>query len=149
MEPAPSRSESEGISLDRTSIQDRKFQVIGKGSKLRICFIDERTEKLMKEYLETRDDDCPAMIVSFTNKERVTPTNIQLLIKIAAKNAGIEKHVTPHVLRHSFATNFIKNNGNIRYLSVMMGHASVNTTAIYSHVVDNDLEKQYKLFHTV
>ena len=140
---------SELISLDRTSIQHRKFQVVGKGSKLRICFIDERTEKLMNEYLNTRDDDCPALIVSYLHRERMTPTNIQLIVKLAAKNAGIEKHVTPHVLRHSFATNFIRNNGNIRYLSVMMGHASVNTTAIYSHVVDNDLEKQYKKYHTV
>lgn len=140
---------SELISLDRNSIQHRKFQVIGKGSKLRVCFIDERTERLMNEYLDTRNDNCPALIVSYLHRERMTPTNIQLIVKLAAKNAGIEKHVTPHVLRHSFATNFIRNNGNIRYLSVMMGHASVNTTAVYSHVVDNDLEKQYKQFHTI
>ena len=140
---------SELISLDRHSIQDRKFQVIGKGSKLRICFIDERTEQLMNEYLASRTDNCQALIVSYLYRERMTPTNIQLIVKNAAKNAGIEKHVTPHVLRHSFATNFIKNNGNIRYLSVMMGHASVNTTAIYTHIIDNDLEKQYRTFHTV
>ena len=140
---------SELISLDRHSIQDRKFQVIGKGSKLRICFIDERTEQLMNEYLASRTDNCQALIVSYLYQERMTPTNIQLIVKNAAKNAGIEKHVTPHVLRHSFATNFIKNNGNIRYLSVMMGHASVNTTAIYTHIIDNDLEKQYRTFHTV
>ena len=140
---------SELIALDRNSIQDRKFQVVGKGNKLRICFIDERTERLMKEYLESRTDTSPALIVSYLNQDRMTPTNVQLIIKLAAKRAGIDKKVTPHVLRHSFATNFIRNNGNIRYLSVMMGHASVNTTAIYSHVVDNDLEKQYNLFHTV
>lgn len=140
---------SELISLDRNSIQDRKFQVIGKGSKLRVCFIDSRTEELMEEYLASRNDDCEALITSYLYKERMTPTNIQLIVKLAAKNAGINKHVTPHVLRHSFATNFIKNNGNIRYLSVMMGHASVNTTAIYTHIIDNDLEKQYKQFHTI
>lgn len=140
---------SELLSLNRNSIHDRKFQVVGKGNKLRICFIDERTEILMKEYLDSRNDDCEALIISYLHKERMTPTNIQLIVKLAAKNAGIEKHVTPHVLRHSFATNFIRNNGNIRYLSVMMGHASVNTTAVYAHVVDNDLEKQYRLFHSV
>ena len=140
---------SELISLDRNSIQHRKFQVVGKGSKLRICFIDERTERLMNEYLSTRNDNCPALITSYLYQERMTPTNIQLIVKLAAKNAGIDKHVTPHVLRHSFATNFIRNNGNIRYLSVMMGHASVNTTAVYSHVVDNDLERQYNQFHTI
>ena len=140
---------SELISLDRTSIQDRRFQVVGKGNKLRICFIDERTERLMGEYLATRDDDCQALLISRLSKERMTPTNIQLMIKIAAKKAGIAKHVTPHVLRHSFATNFIKNNGNIRYLSVMLGHASVNTTAIYTHVVDNDLQSQYMRYHSI
>ncbi|MBR3139042.1 tyrosine-type recombinase/integrase [Candidatus Saccharibacteria bacterium] len=140
---------SELISLDKDSIQNRTFQVVGKGNKLRICFIDKRTEDLMKEYLASRDDNSPALIISYLHKDRMTPTNIQLIIKNAARNAGISKKVTPHVLRHSFATNFIRNNGNIRYLSVMMGHASVNTTAIYSHVVDNDLYDQYQRYHSV
>lgn len=83
------------------------------------------------------------------NKKRMTPTNVQMLVKNAAKAAGIHKHVTPHVLRHSFATNFIGNDGNIRYLSTMLGHASVATTMIYTHVVDNDLERQYKKYHTI
>lgn len=140
---------SELISLDRDSIKDRRFQVVGKGNKVRLCFIDERTERLMNEYLKTRTDNSPALIVSYLYKERMTPTNVQLIVKNAALKAGLSKKVTPHILRHSFATNFIKNNGNIRYLSTMLGHASVNTTAIYSHVVDNDLESQYRRFHTV
>jgi site-specific recombinase XerD len=140
---------SEFLSLDRSSIQDRKFQVVGKGSKLRLCFTDDRTISLMGEYLSTRDDDCEALVVSRIRKERMTATNVQMLIKNAAKAAGINKHVTPHVLRHSFATNFVHNNGNIRYLSTMLGHKSVATTMIYTHVVDNDLEKQYREYHTV
>lgn len=140
---------SELISLNRNSIVNKKFQVVGKGKKLRICFIDKRTQELMDLYLKDRDDDCEALIISYLHKERMTPTNVQLIVKNAAKNAKIDKHVTPHVLRHSFATNFIRNNGNIRYLSVMLGHASVETTAVYSHVVDNDLERQYKQFHSI
>ena len=140
---------SEFLSLDRDSIQDKKFQVIGKGQKPRLCFTDDRTINLMGEYLAERKDDNNALVVSKIRKDRMTPTNVQLLIKNAAKAAGITKHVTPHVLRHSFATNFIHNDGNIRYLSTMLGHASVATTMIYTHVIDNDLERQYRKYHTI
>ena len=140
---------SEFLSLNRDSIQEKKFQVVGKGQKPRLCFTDDRTIRLMGEYLANRDDDNDALVVSRLNKERMTPTNVQMLVKNAARAAGITKHVTPHVLRHSFATNFIHNNGNIRYLSAMLGHRSVATTMIYTHVVDNDLERQYQQFHTI
>ena len=140
---------SEFLSLDIDSIVDRKFTVVGKGKKSRLCFIDERTEELMREYLASREDSCPALVVSNMHKERMTSTNVQLVIKNTALRAGITKKVSPHILRHSFATNFIQNNGNIRYLSAMLGHASINTTVIYTHVVDNDLECQYRLFHSV
>lgn len=139
---------SELLSLDRDSIVNRKFQVVGKGKKSRLCFIDDRTGWLMDAYLSTRKDDNPALVVSSIFKERMTPTNVQLLIKNSAKRAGITKHVTPHVLRHSFATDFILNNGGIRHLSIMMGHSSISTTAIYTHVADNDLELQYKKYHS-
>lgn len=140
---------SELLSLDRGSIQNKRFQVVGKGQKARLCFTDDRTIELMNAYLARRKDDNEALLVSALNKERMTSTNVQLLVKNAAKAAGIKKHVTPHILRHSFATNFISNNGNIRYLSTMLGHRSVATTMIYTHVVDNDLEKQYRQFHTI
>lgn len=140
---------SELIALDRDSIKNKSFTVIGKGKKRRLCFIDSRTERLMKEYLKTRKDDSPALIISNIYKDRMSPTNIQLLIRNSAKRAGIERRVTPHMLRHSFATNFVRNNGNIRYLSRMLGHSGINTTMIYTHIVDNDLYKQYKRFHTV
>ena len=140
---------SEMISLNRDSIKDRSFTVVGKGKKARLCFIDERTENIMNEYLASRNDDCEALIISYKNKARMTPTNVQLLIKNTAERAGITKKVTPHILRHSFATNFIRNNGNIKYLSVLLGHVSINTTAVYTHVVDNDLAKQYALYHSV
>lgn len=140
---------AEFLSLDRDSIQNKKFQVVGKGNKLRLCFTDDRTISFMKQYLALRNDDNPALVVSRLTKERMTPTNVQMLVKNAAKAAGINKHVTPHVLRHSFATNFIHNNGNIRYLSDMLGHRSVATTMIYTHIIDNDLEKQYIKYHTI
>ena len=140
---------SEIIQLDRDSIKDRQFTVVGKGKKVRLCFIDRRTETYMKRYLKKRKDDDPALIFSEITKKRVSAESVQLLVKNAAERARINKHVTPHVLRHSFATNFLKNNGNIRYLSTMLGHASLNTTAIYTHVMDGDLKRQYRRFHTI
>lgn len=140
---------SEFISLNQGQIIDRRFTVIGKGDKARLCFIDDRTDKLMEEYLATRTDHDSALVVSYEHKKRMTATNVQLIIRNAAKRAGIAKKVTPHTLRHSYATNFLKNNGNIRYLSQSMGHASLNTTAMYAHVVDMDLERQYRQFHTI
>ena len=140
---------SEMIQLNRGQIVDRSFTVIGKGKKARLCFIDRRTQRLMRQYLRTRTDRCDALIVSVQHKERMTPTNVQLIVKNSAKRAGINKKVTPHTLRHSFATNFLKNNGNMRYLSAMLGHASMDTTMMYAHVVDNDLKAQYEKYHTI
>ena len=140
---------SELISLNRGQIVERRFTVIGKGRKPRLCFIDERTEQLMEQYLKSRHDHNDALIVSFENKARMTATNIQLLVRNSAARAGITKKVTPHTLRHSFATNFLRNNGNMRYLSALLGHASLDTTMMYAHVVDFDLQKQYEKYHTI
>lgn len=140
---------SELISLNRGQIVDQRFTVIGKGRKPRLCFIDQRTEHLMEQYLKSRTDHSDALIVSFENKTRMTATNVQLLVRNSAQRAGITKKVTPHTLRHSFATNFLRNNGNMRYLSAMLGHASLDTTMMYAHVVDYDLQKQYEKYHTI
>ena len=140
---------SELISLNRGQIVDRRFTVIGKGRKPRLCFIDERTEHLMDQYLKSRTDHSDALIVSFEHKDRMTATNVQLLVRNSAKRAGITKKVTPHTLRHSFATNFLRNNGNMRYLSAMLGHASMDTTMMYAHVVDHDLQAQYEKYHSI
>lgn len=139
---------SEFIALDRNSIQNRCFNVVGKGGKLRLCFIDERTEDLMDKYLATRHDNCPALVVSNLYKQRMTASNVQLLVRNSAQRAGIDKIVTPHVFRHSFATNFIANNGGIKPLSELLGHKSLDTTAIYTHIINNELAKQYQQFHT-
>lgn len=140
---------SELISLNRGQIVDRHFTVIGKGRKPRLCFIDQRTQHLMDIYLESRRDYSDALVVSIENKRRMTATNIQLLVRNSAARAGIIKKVTPHTLRHSFATNFLKNNGNMRYLAAMLGHASMDTTMMYAHVVDADLQRQYDKYHTI
>lgn len=140
---------SELIALNRGQIIDRRFTVIGKGRKPRLCFIDQRTELLMNMYLASRKDNHEALIVSNEFKRRMTATNIQLLVRNSASKACLNKKVSPHTLRHSFATNFLKNNGNMRYLSAMLGHASLDTTMMYAHVVDSDLQDQYQKYHTI
>ena len=140
---------SELIALNRGQIVDRRFTVIGKGRKPRLCFIDQRTELLMNMYLASRKDNHEALIVSNEFKRCMTATNIQLLVRNSASKACLNKKVSPHTLRHSFATNFLKNNGNMRYLSAMLGHASLDTTMMYAHVVDLDLQNQYEKYHTI
>lgn len=140
---------SELCSLDRGQIQDRSFTVVGKGGRARLCFIDERAEKYINQYLEKRTDNNPALFISQTGA-RISPTNIQLLVRTSAVNAGLKgKHITPHTLRHSFATNLLRNNTNMRYVQVMLGHKDLNTTAMYSHVINPDLREQYVKHHTI
>lgn len=138
---------SELKSLDRNSIVDRQFTVVGKGKKERIGFIDARTERYMIKYLSMRKDASEALIAT-AEGHRASVSTIQLIVKNAAKNAGITKKVSPHTLRHSFATNFISNDGNIRHLAILMGHNSIETTAQYTHLVNNDLRRVYSKYHT-
>ena len=138
---------SELRSLNVDSIKNRQFTVIGKGKKERIGFIDARTEKYMELYLSKRKHPSEALITA-AGGNRASVSTIQLIIKNAAIRAGLRKKVTPHTLRHSFATNFISNNGNIRHLAMLMGHNSIQTTAQYTHLVDNDLRREYLKYHT-
>jgi site-specific recombinase XerD len=140
---------SELIRLNRGQIRDKSFTVIGKGNKPRLCFIDDRTERLMERYLASRDDRNDALVVSSEFKQRMTATNIQLLVRNTAIRAGINKKVTPHTLRHSFATNFLRNNGNMRYLADLLGHSSLETTQMYAHVVNQDLRNAYVKCHSI
>ena len=139
---------SELVQLNRDSIKDGVFTVIGKGRKPRICFTDARTNYYMKQYLEARKDRSDALILT-KDGTRASVSTIQLIIRNATDKARIHKHVSPHTFRHSFATNYIENGGNIRHLADLLGHASLNTTAHYTHIVNNDLYREYRKFHTV
>lgn len=138
---------SELLSLDRSQLIERSFTVVGKGGKARLCFIDDRSSFFIHEYLKTRTDNLQALFVS-NYKHRMTATNVQLMVRTAAKRAGIDRSVSPHTLRHSFATDFTRNNGSMRHLQALMGHNSLETTAHYAHVVNPDLEASYRSFHT-
>lgn len=135
---------SELCALNRGSIQDSRFTVIGKGGKPRLCFIDERTKTLIDLYLEERTDNIPALFLTDA-RQRITPGVIQETFKSVRKISGINAH--PHTLRHSFATDLLVNNANMRYVQAMLGHSSLQTTQMYTHVVDNDLQAVYEAHH--
>lgn len=141
---------TECVSLNISDIQDdNTFTVIGKGKKARLCFMDERTAVLIKKYLELRSDNCPALFISKDSCIRMTSKVIQYVFRLARARAGFDKPIHPHTLRHSYATNLLRNNCNIRYVQVLLGHSSLETTQMYTHVVNEDLKKIYADHHSV
>lgn len=106
----------------------------------------------MRAYLKARKDMSDALFVNIargkSGNERLTPRSIERIIKVYAAKAGITKKVTPHVLRHSFATDLLSNGADIRSVQQLLGHASINTTQIYTHVTDAHLREVHKRFHS-
>ncbi|KKP97483.1 MAG: Tyrosine recombinase xerD [Parcubacteria group bacterium GW2011_GWD2_38_12] len=147
---------SELCALDRDSIDLDKgmFSVRGKGSKIRVVFISDSARDVLKEYLKERKDIDPALFVRDSkspNKEeklQLTPRSVQRIIKKYAVKAGISKKVTPHWLRHSFATDLLRNGADLRSVQMMLGHANISTTQIYTHFTDKQLEDIHKKFHS-
>ena len=139
--------------MERTQIKYGvdSFTVIGKGNKPRVCFIDPITHKYIDEYLALRDDPYPALFVSeqLKGREKINPGVVQMVVKNAAIKAGLDKNIHPHTLRHSFATDLLRNNANIVYVKELLGHASIQVTMTYTHVVDEDLHQIHRLKHTV
>lgn len=131
------------------------LSVRGKGDKVRVVFISPAAKSAIQAYLKSRKDMEEALFVNALARgksgkkkpERLTPRAIQLLIKKYAAKAGITKKVTPHVLRHSFATDLLGNGADIRSVQALLGHASINTTQIYTHVTDAHLREVHKKFH--
>lgn len=152
---------SELIGLDRNhvNLDKEEFSVRGKGSKLRIVFISPTAKKALETYLAKRTDIDPALFVShgkkgLTNRKnstrdtlRLTPRSIQRIVKHYAKKAGIVKDVHPHTLRHSFATDLLVNGADIRSVQSMLGHSSITTTQVYTHITNERLKEIHKNFH--
>ncbi len=138
---------SELVSLNKDSIEENSIRVIsGKGKKDRIVFVDDGTLQVLNEYLTERKDDNPALFVN-RRGERLSDRYIEILVKRHAKRAGIKKKVTPHTLRHTFATHLLQNQANIVVIKDLLGHASLSTTQIYTHVTDEYKREIYKNSH--
>lgn len=147
---------SELCSLNRDVIDVGRdsFSVRGKGGKIRVVFISDTAKEVLKKYLNLREDIDPALFVRDTdspNKEdelRLTPRSVQRIIKKYSAAAGISKKVTPHWLRHQFATDLLRNGADLRSVQLMLGHANISTTQIYTHFTDRQLGDIHHKFHS-
>lgn len=149
---------SELVSLDRDNInlKRREFMVRGKGQKDRPIFISPEAAEWIEKYLEVRQDNTKPLFIRYSgskkvdlsgNFTRLTARSVQRMISRYAKLAGITKHVSPHTLRHSFATDLLMNGADLRSVQAMLGHSNIATTQIYTHVTDPHLKEIHQKFH--
>jgi len=146
---------SELCSLTRDLDLSRdEFSIRGKGGKVRVVFLSDDAKDALQKYLHVRKDMSEPLFVSVSkNKDKVTHNkglnrrSIERIVKKYATIAGITKKVTPHVLRHCFATNLLSNGADIRSVQAMLGHADISTTQIYTHTTDKHLRDIHKKFH--
>ncbi|MBP7670994.1 tyrosine-type recombinase/integrase [Candidatus Gracilibacteria bacterium] len=147
-------SELQKLNRDQINLERREFSVRGKGRKTRVVFLSETAATAIKSYLRTRDDNFqPLFINSLKNsildeeKRRLSTVTIQTTVRKYALKAGITKQVSPHTLRHSYATELLINGADIRSVQEMLGHSSITTTQIYTHLTDKKLREIHEKFH--
>lgn len=128
-----------------------EFSVRGKGDKVRVVFLSSSAKTAVSVYLKARKDMEEPLFVSYgrggSAGGRLTPRSIELLVKFYAVKAGITAKVTPHILRHSFATDLLENGADLRSVQALLGHANIQTTQVYTHVTDKHLREIHKAFH--
>lgn len=151
-------SELVNLNRDHVNTTRREFMVRGKGQKDRPVFIGEAAAQRVNDYLEARDDSLIPLFISYSRNSgtvsttgdyrRLTARSIQRIVTHYAKLAGITKHVSPHTMRHSYATDLLMNGADIRSVQSMLGHSSISTTQVYTHVTDEHLREVYEKFHS-
>lgn len=149
-------SELVSLNRDHVNTKRREFTVRGKGQKDRPIFMSEAAAEWIDAYLKKRSDSSPALFIRYGGSKeqdtsgdflRLTPRSIQRIIQRYAKLAGITKKVSPHTLRHSFATDLLMNGADIRSVQTMLGHSDISTTQIYTHITDPHLKKVHQKYH--
>ena len=150
-------SELVNLNRDHVNTKRREFMVRGKGQKDRPVFIGEAAALRVEDYLSARLDNLPPLFLSYSRNNvsgttgdyrRLTARSIQRTITKYARLAGITKHVSPHTMRHSFATDLLMNGADIRSVQSMLGHSNISTTQVYTHVTDEHLREVYEKFHS-
>ena len=150
-------SELVGLNKDSINLNRREFMVRGKGQKDRPIFISPKAAEWIDRYLNLRTDNSKALFIRYGgnkkidvsgNYHRLTPRSIQRIVSRYALIAGITKHVSPHTLRHSFATDLLMNGADLRSVQAMLGHSNIATTQIYTHVTDPHLKAVFDKFHS-
>ncbi|MEK7578406.1 MAG: site-specific tyrosine recombinase/integron integrase [Patescibacteria group bacterium] len=146
-------SELCALNRDSINLKSGEFAVRGKGDKVRLVFLSETAKTALKNYLDKRGDVDPALFIrhikNFSKIEnlRLVPRSIERLIKYYAAKAGLSKKVTPHTLRHSFATDLLINGADIRSVQELLGHSNITTTQIYTHITNKQLREIHRSFH--
>ncbi len=146
-------SELAKLKISDINLKSEQFSIKGKGGRVRVVFLSNQARYWLKKYLDARHDISPAIFVRYDragqkdNTAFLTPRSIQRLVLKYAKIAGITKKVTPHILRHSFATDLLYNGADLRSVQELLGHASINTTQIYTHITNRQLKEVHQAFH--
>jgi len=146
-------SELSQLQIKEVNLRRGEFSVRGKGSKHRVVFLSDDARDSIKNYLDARKDTSPYLFVSHDRAKHrrdslpISPRSVQRTVERYATAAGISKKITPHTLRHTFATDLLRNGADIRSVQAMLGHESITTTQIYTHVTDKQLKKIHKKFH--
>jgi site-specific recombinase XerD len=150
-------SELVGLDRDHINLKRREFMVRGKGQKDRPIFISQDAAEWIYRYLEARDDNTRPLFIRYSGRKtvdlsgnfhRLTVRSIQRLVSRYALLAGITKHISPHSMRHSFATDLLMNGADLRSVQAMLGHSNIATTQIYTHVTDPQLKSVHERFHS-
>lgn len=148
-------SELAGLKRDQINLKREEFTVRGKGDKTRVVFLSNQARHYLKAYLDLRKDDVPFLFVrhdrarggSTRDPGAITARSIERLVHHYAAAAGIPKKVSPHTLRHSFATDLLMNGADLRSVQSMLGHSSITTTQIYTHITNQQLKDVHHAFH--
>lgn len=149
-------SELVGLDRDHINLKRREFMVRGKGQKDRPIFISPEAATWIGKYLDMRQDNIKPLFIRYSgrkkvdlsgNYQRLTARSVQRMVARYALLAGITKHVSPHTLRHSFATDLLMNGADLRSVQAMLGHSNIATTQIYTHVTDPHLKAVHEKFH--
>jgi len=142
------------LKVENINLKKDEFTVRGKGAKLRVVFLSDDAKQAIEEYLKSRLDTNSYLFISHDKaasgrdeQNGLTPRSVQRLVQKYAKVAGITKEVTPHTMRHSYATDLLMNGADIRSVQAMLGHASITTTQVYTHITDQQLRDVHKAFH--
>lgn len=151
-------SELANLNREQVDLKRREFMVRGKGKKPRIVFLSKKAADIISTYLKTRDDNFSPLFINSgkgqknedildEQKRRLTTVSIEKIVRKYALKAGIIKKVTPHTLRHSYATQLLINGADIRSVQEMLGHSSITTTQIYTHLTNKKLREIHEKFH--
>lgn len=143
-----------GLKRHQLSLGRAEISVRGKGGKIRLVFLSQPAQQLIGQYLHSRPDVNPYLFIRHFADRRLddrasplTARSVQRIVGAAALAAGLTKPVTPHKLRHSFATDLLRNGADLRSVQALLGHASISTTQIYTHVTDRSLREIHQRYH--